>query len=68
MREAVDEEQRLARATPGNAERVWMLQRAAFAEYLGVQDPAPGILGASIAEVEQSLKTGGTYRPPAAPF
>jgi GNAT superfamily N-acetyltransferase len=37
----------------------WEFQRTAFEEYVGVQDPPPGILRASLADVEQSLRDGG---------
>jgi len=49
----------LERATTSDAARVWQLQRAAFAEYLGVQNPPPGVWRADVAEVEQSLRDGG---------
>jgi len=50
---------RLERATPADAARVWELQRAAFAEYLGVQDPPPSVWRASVADVQQWLRDGG---------
>jgi ribosomal protein S18 acetylase RimI-like enzyme len=55
----IDEAPRLEAATPDDAERVWELQRAAFAEYLGVQDPPPGVWRASAADVEGWLRSGG---------
>ena len=53
------EEPRIERAMPADAGRVWELQRAAFEEYVGVQQPPPGILRASVTDVEQSLRDGG---------
>ena len=50
---------RLERATPADAAQVWELQRAAFAEYLGVQDPPPGVWRASVTDVERWLREGG---------
>jgi GNAT superfamily N-acetyltransferase len=52
-------EPRLERATPGDAARVWELQRAAFQEYVGVQKPLPSAWRASVADVEQWLRDGG---------
>jgi GNAT superfamily N-acetyltransferase len=53
------EEPRFERATPADAARVWELQRAAFAEYLAVQDPPPSVWRASVADVQQWLRDGG---------
>jgi GNAT superfamily N-acetyltransferase len=53
------EEPRLERATPDDAARVWELQRAAFEEYLGLQNPPPSVWRASVADVEQWLRDGG---------
>jgi GNAT superfamily N-acetyltransferase len=49
----------LERATPADAARVWELQRAAFEEYLGAQEPPPSVWRASVADVEQWLRDGG---------
>jgi GNAT superfamily N-acetyltransferase len=50
---------RFERATPADAARVWELQRAAFQEYVGVQNPPPSVWRASVADVEQWLRAGG---------
>ena len=53
------DELRIERAVPADAARVWELQRAAFAEYVGVQNPPPSAWRASVADVEQWLRDGG---------
>jgi GNAT superfamily N-acetyltransferase len=53
------DEPRIERASPADAGRVWELQRAAFEEYLGDQEPPPGVWRASVADVEQWLRDGG---------
>jgi ribosomal protein S18 acetylase RimI-like enzyme len=53
------EEPRFERATPADAARVWELQRAAFQEYVGIQEPPPSAWRASVPEVEQWLRDGG---------
>jgi len=53
------EEPRLERATPSDAARVWAIQRTAFEEYLGVQNPAPSVWRAGVSDVEVWLRDGG---------
>jgi GNAT superfamily N-acetyltransferase len=53
------DEWRIERATPADAGRVWELQRAAFAEYLGVQEPPPSVWRASVEDVQRWLSDGG---------
>jgi ribosomal protein S18 acetylase RimI-like enzyme len=53
------EEPRLERATLSDAARVWELQRAAFQEYVGIQDPPPSAWRASVTDVERWLRDGG---------
>jgi GNAT superfamily N-acetyltransferase len=53
------EELRIERATPADAARVWELQRAAFEEYVGIQNPPPSAWRASVTDVEQWLRHGG---------
>lgn len=53
------EEPRFERAMPADAARVWELQRAAFQEYVGIQNPPPSAWRASVADVEQWLRDGG---------
>jgi ribosomal protein S18 acetylase RimI-like enzyme len=55
----LDEDLRLERATPDDAPRVWTIQRAAFEEYLGAQNPAPSVWRAEVADVERWLRDGG---------
>jgi len=54
------EEPRFERATPADAARVWELQRAAFAEYLAVQDPPPSVWRASVAELGLRIRSAVT--------
>ena len=53
------DELRFERATPADAARLWELQRAAFQEYVGIQNPPPSAWRASATDVEQWLRTGG---------
>jgi ribosomal protein S18 acetylase RimI-like enzyme len=53
------EEPRLERATPSDAAQVWAIQRAAFEEYLGMQNPPPSVWRAEIRDVEGWLRDGG---------
>lgn len=54
-----DDDLRLERTAPSDAPQVWAIQRAAFQEYLGVQNPPPSVWRADVAEVERWLRDGG---------